>query len=150
MGELCDRITVFYHVSQLVKWRIVRRRRRKPAPIGKRAQAHYLAHKEAARALVVERLAFHNEYYKFTWGRVAIRNTRRSWGSCSSNANLNFNYRILFLPPHLQDYLIVHELCHLKEFNHAQGFWDLVGERLPNYKALATELRAIDRGILPS
>ncbi len=106
---------------------------------------HYVAHKESARTVVLERLAHFNQHYALTWNRVAIRNQRRCWGSCSSGMNLNFNYKIQFLPPHLSDYIIVHELCHLVHMNHGEEFWNLVAEVLPDYKALASELRALDK-----
>lgn len=106
---------------------------------------HYVEHKEMARVFVLSRLSHFNQFYNLEWNRVAIRNQRRCWGSCSAKKNLNFNYKILFLPPHLADYIIVHELCHLKELNHAKPFWDLVGEQLPHYEALLQELRAIDK-----
>ena len=106
---------------------------------------HYVQHKEAARVFAHARLAHFNQFYDFTWNRVAIRNQRRCWGSCSANKNLNFNYKILFLPPRLADYIIVHELCHLQHLHHGQEFWDLVAQQLPQYKELLTELRAIDK-----
>ena len=59
--------------------------------------------------------------------------------------NLNFNYKLYFLPPHLCDYIIVHELCHLVELNHGQQFWDLVAQQIPEYKKCVAELKAIDR-----
>jgi hypothetical protein len=107
------------------------------------AHAKYLEHKEAARALVHARLAHFNQFYGFTYGSVAIRDQRSRWGSCSSAGNLNFNYRIALLPPHLSDYVIVHELCHRGEFNHSQRFWDLVARVMPDYLALRAELKAI-------
>lgn len=120
-------------------WRRRRvRRRRRPTTVTK----HYLAHKEAARTLVHERLAHYNAHYQLQYNRVAIRNQRRCWGSCSSLQNLNFNYRILFLPEHLQDYLVVHELCHLVEMNHGPQFWALVAEQVPAYQTARRELRA--------
>lgn len=125
-------------------WRIRRRKRvvqRRPTSVTK----HYQAHKELARELVHERLSHHNEHFGFEWKRIAIRNQRRCWGSCSSLKNLNFNYKIYFLPPHLQDYIIVHELCHLAELNHGRRFWELVEERIPDYRQHIAELRAIDR-----
>ena len=105
---------------------------------------HYLVHKEEARELVFARLAHFNQHYQLEWNRVAIRNQRRCWGSCTSLKNLNFSYRLLFLPPHLRDYIIVHELCHLKYLHHGQAFWDLVAEAVPDYKRCVVELRAID------
>lgn len=122
-------------------WRRKPARRKRPSTVTK----HYQAHKEAARALILERLEFYNSYYLLPYNRVAIRNQRRCWGSCSSLGNLNFSYRILFLPTHLQDYIIVHELCHLREMNHGPRFWALVAEQLPEYRQLRSELRALDR-----
>lgn len=63
------------------------------------------------------------------------------WGSCSKKGNLNFNWRLIQLPPELADYVIVHELCHLKELNHSQRFWDLVGQAIPDYKERRQALR---------
>lgn len=122
--------------------------RKKKRVVRRRASSithHYREHKEQARALVLARLSHHNDYYCLEWKRVAIRNQRRCWGSCSSLKNLNFNYKILFLPAHLQDYIIVHELCHLAELNHGPRFWALVAERIPDYPRRIAELRAIDR-----
>ncbi len=107
------------------------------------SQKQYLTYKEAARALVHRRLIELNAHYGFVYHRVAIKNMTSRWGSCSQKKNLNFNYRILFLPAHLQDYIIVHELCHLKVFNHSQVFWDLVAETAPDYKACRRELRKV-------
>jgi predicted metal-dependent hydrolase len=108
----------------------------------KRSQTHYLTYKEATRVLVHRRLSELN-VHGFAYHRVAIKNMTSRWGSCSSKKNLNFNYRILFLPAHLQDYIIVHELCHLKVFNHSPTFWNLVAETAPNYKACRSELKKI-------
>ena len=109
------------------------------------ATEYYLKHKEAARELTLARLHHFNRHYNLTWNRVAIRNQRRRWGSCSSLKNLNFNYKIIFLPPHLQDYIIVHELCHLAHLNHGPDFWALVSEQIPDYKERRKELRTIDK-----
>lgn len=128
----------------------LRKRRKRPA---RRTSVtkHYLAHKEAARALVLARLEHFNQHYGLSWNRVAIRNPRRSWGSCTSLKNLNFSYRILFLPPALQDYIIVHELCHLKELNHGNTFWAHVAEMVPDHTACRVSLRQLDRhGAVPT
>ena len=127
-----------------LKWRLVRRRRKRRSSVTK----HYLAHKEEARALVHEKLAYWNAIYKFTYKRVAIRNQRRSWGSCTSLKNLNFSYKILFLPERLQDYLIVHELCHLEELNHGKKFWELVAQEIPDYTERRNELKHLEKNRL--
>lgn len=98
-----------------------------------------------ARGLVTERLDYFNQHYQLEWGRVAIRNQRRCWGSCSSKKNLNFNYKLLFLPPDLRDYVIVHELCHLVHLNHGQNFWMLVSEQVPDYQLHRLELRRLEK-----
>jgi predicted metal-dependent hydrolase len=122
--------------------RLLRRRRR---PVSQSERKQYELHKEAARARVLARLAYYGHRYDVTWNRVAIRDQRRRWGSCSSKGNLNFNYRLIFLPEHLFDYIIVHELCHLKEMNHGPAFWSLVAKECPQYEAMIAELRVLER-----
>lgn len=101
---------------------------------------HYLLHKESARKLVHEKLEHWNSFYNFTYNKVAIRSQRTRWGSCSSKGNLNFNYKIIFLSPELQDYLIVHELCHLQEMNHGPNFWSLVEKTIPDGRKLGKSI----------
>jgi predicted metal-dependent hydrolase len=103
--------------------------------------SHYLQHKEGARRLVHERLAYFNQYYGFPLHKVAIRNQRTRWGSCSSKRNLNFNYRIAFLPSALCDYIIVHELCHVAQLNHSPQFWQLVAQTIPYWREARRALR---------
>lgn len=102
-----------------------------------------LALKMVAQKIVEEKIIFFNRYYKFSYNSFSIKNQKTRWGSCSKKGNLNFNYKIAILPQKLADYLIVHELCHLGQFNHSQKFWDLVGEVLPEYKILRKELHGI-------
>lgn len=95
----------------------------------------------SARQIIQDRLIHFNQFYEFEYKHISIRNQKTRWGSCSSRSNLNFNYRIALLPPELQDYLIVHELCHLKEFNHSKNFWNLVEQQIPHYKQLDKALK---------
>lgn len=97
--------------------------------------------REEARVFVLGRLAYFNQFYNLKINRVAIKNTYRRWGSCSSKGNLNFNYKIIYLRPELADYLIVHELCHLGEFNHSPKFHALVAKTIPNYANINKELK---------
>jgi predicted metal-dependent hydrolase len=103
----------------------------------------YLALKNDCYNLALSKVAQWNTIYKFNYNKIIIRNQTTRWGSCSSRGTLSFNYRIIKLPDHLIDYLVVHELCHLKEMNHSDRFWKLVGETIPDYKVLRKELRTL-------
>jgi predicted metal-dependent hydrolase len=76
------------------------------------------------------------------YGRASIRGQRTRWASCSSRATISLNYKILFLPPHLVDYLMVHELSHTRHLNHSRRFWGLVERHCPEYQACERELGA--------
>jgi len=123
-------------------WRLYRKRRRRASSVTK----HYLQHKENARELILTRLHYYNQHYGLEWKRVAIRNQRSCWGSCTSLKNLNFSYKMLFLPDELVDYIIVHELCHLIELNHGRDFWALVEVQIPDYKDRIKKLKQIEQG----
>ena len=103
--------------------------------------ANYVKNKERARVLVHQRVFHFNKIYNFEFGRIAIKDQRRVWGSCSAKGNLNFNYRLVFLPQGLSDYVIVHELCHLKELNHSKNFWELVKIAVPDHKDIRRKLK---------
>jgi predicted metal-dependent hydrolase len=103
--------------------------------------SEYKQYKQAALELVKERVAHFSAIYGFVPKRVSVGNARTRWGSCSRRGALMFSYRIVFLSPELRDYLIVHELCHLKEFNHSVRFWALVGKAIPHWKMLRRQLR---------
>jgi predicted metal-dependent hydrolase len=105
--------------------------------------AEYQASQGAARTLIEERLAYFQKFYGVSWRRISIRNQKTRWGSCARNGNLSFNYRLLLLPAHLRDYVIVHELCHLIEFNHSPKFWALVNQVLPDSASLRHELKLL-------
>lgn len=101
----------------------------------------YLENKDKALALVHERVQFYNKVYGFSFNKIFIKNQKTRWGSCSCKQNLNLNYKIVFLPQKHRDYIIVHEMCHLKEFNHSRKFWALVEKVFPNYLDIKKELR---------
>ena len=104
-------------------------------------QREYLKKKRAARRLAEDRLEFFNRNYGFKINKIAIRNQKTRWGSCSKKGNLNFNYRIADLPARLADYIIAHELCHLGEFSHSKKFWALLARTVPDYRLIKKELR---------
>lgn len=87
------------------------------------------------REIAEEGVEEYNKYYNFKYNRIAIKDNKTNWGSCSSQNNLNFNWKLIFAPMEIIDYVIVHEICHLKEHNHSDRFWNLVAEQFPDYKA---------------
>lgn len=99
-----------------------------------------------ARVLVLEKLEYWNQFYEFSYNRVAIKFHKHRWGSCSRLKNLNFNYQIILLPRDLADYIVAHELCHLQELNHSARFWNLVARTIPDYKRCRRELRKYPSG----
>jgi len=111
-----------------------------PQPHIKTQKGDYKKYKEQARKLVLEKIEKVNAYYKFSFGRVAIRDQKTRWGSCSNKKNLNFNYKIVFIPDICAEYIVIHELCHLKEMNHGENFWKLVEEVMPDHKKVRKEL----------
>ena len=84
--------------------------------------------------------------------RITIKDQKTRWGSCSSKGNLNYNWRIVMAPPEVIDYLVIHELCHLRVPNHSALFWQEVSTFSPNYKKHRTWLKTncpLLMGILP-
>jgi len=110
--------------------------------IATHAKAHFMKHKEQALNLVMGKVRYYSERHGFSPNTLRVKRLKTKWGSCSAKKNLNFNYKILFLSEEIQDYLIVHELCHLREMNHSVRFWKQVGRIIPNYKVLQKALRS--------
>lgn len=90
----------------------------------------------AQEALVVipEKAQAYAKVVGVRYNRITIRNQRTRWGSCSSKHNLNFNCLLMLMPEAVLDYVVVHELCHLKQMNHSKAFWAEVERVLPNYR----------------
>lgn len=124
---------IFKILFRVKKRRIVIKRKRAK-------NKNYLKYKIVALELAKNRLEYFNTFYNLKYNRVSIKNQKTRWGSCSRKGNLNFNYKIALLPSKMSDYIIVHELCHLAEFNHSQNFWNLVAEQIPDYKEIRADL----------
>lgn len=93
------------------------------------------------RRLVEQRTAFYSELMGISYGRIFLRNQKTRWGSCSSDGNLNFNCRLLYVPLELLDYVVVHELAHRRHMNHSPEFWQEVERYMPDYKERRARLK---------
>lgn len=91
-------------------------------------------YRKAAKEYIPSRVFYFQKQIGVTPGKIVIRDQKTRWGSCSGNQTLSFNYRLMFAPPCILDYVIVHELCHIKHMNHSDSFWAEVEKILPDYK----------------
>ena len=94
-----------------------------------------------ARRYLPERLASIAARYGFVYGRLAIKNNRSNWGSCSTKDNINLNLRLMQVPEHLRDYVMLHELCHLRHHDHGPGFHRLLEDLCADYFATVEIVR---------
>jgi len=84
---------------------------------------------------IVKRVMYYNnKYFQEDIVSIKLKNNQSNWGSCSTKKNINLSSRLLFAPLDVLDYVIVHELSHLKEMNHSARFWKIVHDVMPNYK----------------
>ncbi|MFA6170139.1 MAG: SprT family zinc-dependent metalloprotease [Candidatus Margulisiibacteriota bacterium] len=105
--------------------------RKDPRSIKKLIRAWYYS---AAGKILAERIAFYSSKLAVYPGKVAVKEHRRQWGSCSRKGNLNFNWKLVMAPLEIVDYVVVHELSHLHYLNHSKLFWAKVASIVPNYK----------------
>ena len=91
-------------------------------------------YRNAARQRLEERVAFFRARTGGLYTSVTVRDQKTRWGSCSSRGTLSCNYRLIFAPPQVLDYVVVHELCHLTHMNHSKDFWNKVASVMPEYK----------------
>ena len=105
------------------------------------SREHYLKNRETARKIMKNKVDKYSKELGLAYQKISIRDQKTRWGSCSKQGNLNFNYKIILLPEHLQDYIIIHELCHLQELNHSKKFWNLVSTICPEHKNYRRELK---------
>ena len=95
---------------------------------------------ERAKRIFPERTAYFAKRMGVDYGRITIREQKTRWGSCSSKGNVNFNYKLYYMPQKLMDYVIVHELSHRKYMNHSDLFWNEVEKYCPEYRMYRKEL----------
>lgn len=98
-------------------------------------------YKEQASRIMQERIDIYAPVLNAFPSQILIREQKTRWGSCSHKGVIRFNWRIIMAPMELVDYIVVHELCHLKIPNHSPEFWQLVGSVVPDYKERRARLR---------
>ncbi len=130
------------HAQWLTRKLEVMRARTAHTPIIRHSRVDYKVFRARALQAVTEIADRLCDVLGVRYRSISIRNQKTRWGSCSRRGDLSFNYRLIFLPPPVQDYLVAHELCHLREFNHSQAFWCLVAGVVPTYHEHRTALRA--------
>ena len=92
-------------------------------------------YKKQARTVLTDRVNFFARKYGFEVSKIRISSARTRWGSCSRKGTLSFTWKLLMASPDVIDYVVVHELCHLRELNHSPSFWAQVEAILPDYKS---------------
>lgn len=83
---------------------------------------------------IPKRVKYYAEKENFVYNKITIKNLVSRWGSCSTKGNLNFNCLLMLTPDYVIDYIVVHELCHLREMNHSEKFWAEVEKIMPDYQ----------------
>ena len=116
---------------------VARRRKPRKAPVNARVEQL----RTQARQELPPRLAELAALHGFKYNKVFIKNNISNWGSCSSLKNINLNLRLVELPQELQDYVMLHELCHLKYLNHGKEFHALLESVCPGHRALARQMK---------
>ncbi len=91
--------------------------------------------RSAAKEYFPKRVAYYHQQTGGNYTKITIRDQKTRWGSCSSSGTLSFNYRLMYAPPRVLDYVVVHELCHLTHMNHSKDFWNMVASIMPDYKS---------------
>ena len=98
-----------------------------------------------AHEKITQRINKHIQNTGFEPAEIKIRKLEKRWGSCTNSNKVIFNYEIAKLPFSLIDYIILHELCHIKEKNHSKEFWSLVSKFVVNYETLEEKLKEIEK-----
>jgi len=87
-----------------------------------------------AHESIKERLDYFSKVIGISYNTMRIKEQKTCWGSCSKKGNLNFNWKLIMSPQWVIDYVIIHEICHLRYLNHSKEYWSMVGLYMPEYK----------------
>jgi|SRR5690606_38331471 len=104
--------------------------------------------KKEAKKIIFNRVKELSEKYGFKINKIAVRDQSTRWGSCSSSKNINMNWRLIFAPTDVMDYVIIHELSHTVEMNHSKSFWNVVEGIMPDWRKKRRWLRENERNLV--
>ena len=96
---------------------------------------------ERIKVKFVEKVRYFSGIMGVYANKITIRNQKTRWGSCSAKKNLNFNYQLYYLPDRLMDYVVIHELAHIRHMDHSKEFWAEIENYCPDYKERRDELK---------
>ena len=97
--------------------------------------------KKQALKAVNDYVELHTNKYNLMPRYIKIKTQKSRWGSCGIHNDINLNWLLILAPPEVMEYVVVHELCHIKERNHSAKFWQLVAAHLPDYQSQRNWLR---------
>ena len=105
-----------------------------PGVLAKKREYFIRWYKRKAKEYFTARVDFYSRELNLRAKSVKITSAEKRWGSCSGKDNLSFSFRLIMAPPAVIDYVVVHELMHIKEKNHSSRFWQLMESAMPQYK----------------
>ena len=100
-------------------------------------------YRNLAREVLGARTGYYARKMGVTYGRISIREQKTRWGSCSSVGNLNYNWKLVLMPPEILDYVVVHELCHILHHDHSAAFWREVERFFPDWRECRRQLAEV-------
>ena len=103
--------------------------------------------KKRARIKLKKRLDFWAQRLRVDYKRFVLSNPKRRWGSCSCDNVIRLNWRLMLAPLPVVDYVVAHELCHVRHKNHSVRFWSALAEGMPDYKDRRKQLRRIEKAL---
>ena len=104
-------------------------------------------YKEQARTILGEKIVYYAQLLGVSCNQFRIKEQKTRWGSCSNKGNINLNWRIILAPESVVNYLVLHEVAHLKQLNHSSAFWQLIEKHLPDYRSCKKWLKEQGRDL---
>lgn len=138
--------TVQKIISKHQNWILKTREKiQKTAPLPPLKEEEIQALIQKTKKYILPRTEEFSKRFKLSYKNIRINRAQSRWGSCSIKKDLNFSCRLGLLPTECIDYVIIHELAHLKIMNHSKSFWTLVAEMMPDYKVREKQLKALSK-----